>query len=242
MINIGGITLMKHTTTIGMGFLEKLITVLFPIVLGMIGWFLPKLLELVKRIPIFSDLKVVELLLSFNPFWVSIIFMLVGGVIGVLLSLTVYSEALKMIVGNQEILINKDDKEKRIRKSEIKEIFMEANTVVITGNKGQVLLSEKTDIKKEKIRDVFLNYHYPWSEQDPYVNQFNLWTLEDHTFGKKAYGILYDRRNAIRERDMKKAKNLKIDLNELGIVVKDHGEEQYVRKIQDKQVYMEDKV
>lgn len=225
-------TLMKNTTTIGMGFLEKLITVLFPIVLGMIGWFLPKLLEFIKRIPIFSDQKVIELLLSFNLFWVSIILMSVGGIIGVLLSLTVYSEALKMIVGDQEILINKDDKEKKIRKSEIKNIFMEANTVVITGNKGQELLSEKTDVKKEKIRDIFLNHHYPWSEQDPYVDQFNLWTLEDHTFGKNAYDILYDRRNAIREGDKKKAKNLKMDLNELGIIVKDQGEDQYVRKIQ----------
>ncbi|MGR5878712.1 YqeB family protein [Bacillus pacificus] len=61
--------------------------------------------------------------------------MFVGGVIGILLSLTIYSEALKMSIKDQEILINKDDKEKRIRKSEVKEIFMEDNTVVITGKK-----------------------------------------------------------------------------------------------------------
>ncbi|WP_418304062.1 hypothetical protein [Novibacillus thermophilus] len=29
----------------------------------------------------------------------------------------------------------------------------------------------------------------------------------------------------------KKAKNLKMDLNELGVVVKDQGENQYVRKV-----------
>lgn len=222
---------MKNTSTIGMGFLEKLIAVLFPIVLGTIGWFLPKLLEFVKRISFFSDSKVIELLDAFNPFWVSIILMFVGVFIGVLLSLTVYSEALKMSISDQEILINKDDEEKIIRKSEVKEIFMEDNNVVITGNKGQELLSEKTDIKKEKIREIFLYHHYLWCEQDPYVDEFKLWALEDHLLGENTNSILYERRNAIREGDKKKAKNLKMDLNELGVVVKDQGKDQYVRKI-----------
>ncbi|SDX16727.1 hypothetical protein SAMN05444487_11167 [Marininema mesophilum] len=224
---------MENKSNIGMGFLEKLIAVLSPVVLGTIGWFLPMLLELMKRISVFSDSKVIELLNSFNPFWVSMILMFVGGVIGILFSLTIYSDALKMSINDQEILINKDEKEKRIRKSQVKEIFMENNTVVITGNKSQELLSEKTDIKRDKIREIFLYHHYPWSEQDPYVDEFNLWTLEDNTFGAKVNAILYERRNVIREGDKKKAKNLKMDLNELGVVVKDRNEDQYVRELQD---------
>ena len=222
---------MNNTSTIGMGFLEKWIAALFPFVFGTIGWYLPKLLESAKRIPFFSDSKVIKLLLSFSPFWASMILMIAGGVIGVLLSLTVCSEALKMSIRDQEIRINKDNIEKRISKSEIKEIFMEDNIVVITGTKGQELLSEKTDIKKEKIREIFLYHHYPWSEQDPYKDEFNLWTLDDHACGENANAILYERRNAIREGDKKKATNLKMDLRELGIVVKNQGEDQYVRKI-----------
>ncbi|WP_268625147.1 hypothetical protein [Paenibacillus alvei] len=222
---------MNNTSTIGMGFLEKWIAALFPFVLGTIGWYLPKLLEFAKRIPFFSDSKVIKLLLSFSPFWASMILMIAGGVIGVLLSLTVYSEALKMSIRDQEIRINKDNIEKRISKSEIKEIFMEDNIVVITGTKGQELLSEKTDIKKGKIREIFLYHHYPWIEQDPYKDEFNLWTLDDHACGENANAILYERRNAIREGDKKKATNLKMDLRELGIVVKNQGENQYVRKI-----------
>lgn len=69
--------------------------------------------------------------------------MFVGGIIGILLSLTIYGEALKMSVNNQEIMINKDN-----RKSEIKEIFMEDYTVVIISNKSQELLSENKDVKR----------------------------------------------------------------------------------------------
>ncbi|XCS11635.1 hypothetical protein GBG21_02035 [Aeribacillus pallidus] len=223
---------MQNTSTIGMGFLEKLIVVLFPFVLGTIGWFLPKLLDYIKSISFFSDSKVIQLLASFNPFWLSIILVFAGVVIGVLLSLTVYSEALKMSISDQEILINKDDSERIIRKSEVKEIFMEGHEVIITGHRGEELLREKTDISKEKIRNIFLYHHYPWFEQDPYVDKYILWTLEDHTLGEKVNSILYERRKAIREGDKKKAKNLKKDLNELGVVVKDQGEDQYIRSIQ----------
>src|SRR5699024_8401976 len=137
-------------------------------------------LELLKKISVFSDSKVIELLSLFNPLWVSIVLLLVGGVIGILFSLTIYSEALKMSINNQEILIDKDDKKRGIEKNQVKEIFMEDNTVVIIGNKSQELLSEKTDVKRNKIREIFLYHHYPWSEQDPYVDEFNIWTLEDN--------------------------------------------------------------
>src|SRR5699024_4136328 len=110
---------------------------------------------------------------------------------------------------NQEILIDKDDKKRGIEKNQVKEIFMEDNTVVIIGNKSQELLSEKTDVKRNKIREIFLYHHYPWSEQDPYVDEFALWTLEDNTFGEKANAILYERRNAIREGEKKKSEKFK---------------------------------
>src|SRR5690625_5023043 len=223
---------MKKTSTISIGFLEKLIAVLFPIILGTVGWFNPKLLDFVKRISFFSDSKVIQLLELFNPFWMSMFLMFVGIVIGVLLSVTVYSEALKMNISDREVLINIDDNETIISKSEVKAIFMESNEVVIIGNKGQEILREKTDIKKEKIREIFLYHHYPWCEQDPYIDEYKLWTLQDHSLGENINSLLYERRNAIREEDKKKAKNLKMDLNELGIVVKDHGENQYIRSVQ----------
>nr|WP_262393311.1 hypothetical protein [Sporolactobacillus inulinus] len=155
--------------------------------------------------------------------------MIIGVIIGSLLSLTVYSEALKMSIRDTEILINKDDKENRITKSDVKEVFMEDHTVVITGKKGQELLREKTDIKKAKVREGFLYHHYPWSEQDPYADDYKLWTLEDRTVGENVNAILYERRKAIREGDKKKIKHLRMDLNELGFVVKDKGEDQYIR-------------
>src|SRR5699024_11053270 len=134
---------MKNTSTIGMSFLEKLIAVLSPVVLGVIGWILPKLLGLVTKIPVLSDSMIIRLLDSFNALWLSVILMIIGVVIGILVALAVYSEALKMSIKEQEIQIDRYDKKSIIKKSEAKNIFMEDHTVVITGNKGQELLREK---------------------------------------------------------------------------------------------------
>lgn len=45
------------------------------------------------------------------------------------------------------------------------------------------------------------------------------------------YSILYERRNALRDGDKKKAKHLHKDLYELGVFVNDWGEDQYDRSI-----------
>ncbi|MED3398636.1 hypothetical protein P4443_29605, partial [Bacillus wiedmannii] len=67
-----------------LGFLEKLLAIVSPILLGIIGYFSPKLIEIIKKIPLFSDSKIIELLNSINPFWLPIILMLIGVIAGIL--------------------------------------------------------------------------------------------------------------------------------------------------------------
>lgn len=220
---------MQNTSTVGMSVAEKVIAVLLPIVLGIVGWYLPKLLDFIKEIPFLSDSLVLRLLELIDPFWLSILLLIAGFIIGVILAFVIYREALKMSINDQEILIDKDDHKQIIKKSEIKEIYMDDQEVVITGHHGEELLRERTEVARENIRNIFLDYHYPWCDQDPYKDEFSLWTLGDHTLGEKANSILYERRKAIREKDEKKAKNLRMDLKELGVIVKDQGENQYVR-------------
>lgn len=149
---------MQNTSTVGMSYVEKLIAVLLPIVLGTIGWYLPKLLNFIKEIPLFSDSQVIRLLGLIDPFWLSISLLIAGFIIGVILALTVYREALKMSINDQEILIDKDDHKQIIKKSEIKEIYMDDQEVVITGHHGEELLRERTEVARENIRNIFLDY------------------------------------------------------------------------------------
>ncbi|MEI5891103.1 hypothetical protein DXB51_16955 [Bacillus cereus] len=222
---------MKNTSVIGLGFLEKLLTIVSPILLGIIGYFSPKLIEIIKGIPLFSDSKIIELLHSINPFWLPIILMLIGAIAGILFSLIIYSDALKMKINSESIHMSKDDQEKQITKANVKVVFVENRQVVVIDQEDREWLRETSDISPNKIKDTFLLHDFPWVEQDPYKQEYSLWKLEDERLSKSVNAILYKRRNAIREGNSKKKKHLRKDLNELGVFVKDEGEDQYIRSI-----------
>ncbi|HHB1655129.1 hypothetical protein U2I57_00265 [Bacillus cereus] len=222
---------MKKASVIGLGFLEKLLAIASPILLGVIGYFSPKLIEIIKKIPLFSDSKIIELLHSINPFWLPIILMLIGVIAGILFSLIIYSEALKMNITSESIHVNKDDQKKQITRSNVKAVFVDKRQVVIIDQEDREWLRETSDITPSKIKDTFLMHGFPWVEQDPYKHEYSLWKLEDERFNKSINTILYERRNALREGNSKKKKHLHKDLNELGVFVKDDGEDQYVRSI-----------
>lgn len=222
---------MKKASVIGLGFLEKLLTIVSPILLGVIGYFSPKLIEIIKKIPLFSDSKIIELLNFINPFWLPIILMLIGVIAGILFSLIIYSEALKMNITSESIHVNKDDQKKQITRLNVKAVFVDKRQVVIIDQEDREWLRETSDITPSKIKDTFLMHGFPWVEQDPYKHEYSLWKLEDERFNKSINTILYERRNALREGNSKKKKHLRKDLNELGVFVKDDGEDQYVRSI-----------
>lgn len=92
-------------------------------------------------------------------------------------------------------------------------------------------LRETSDISPSRIKDTFLMHSFPWVEQDPYKQEYSLWKVENERFSSSVNTILYERQNAIREKNTKKAKHLRKDLNELGVFVKEQGEDQYVRSL-----------
>ncbi|MGN4447671.1 YqeB family protein [Bacillus cereus group sp. MYBK79-1] len=224
---------MKNTSVIGLGFLEKLLAIVSPILLGIIGYFSPKLIGIIKSIPLFSDSKIIELLNSINPFWLPIILMFIGVIAGILFSLIIYSDALKMKINSEIIHISKGDQEKQITKAKVKAVFVEKRQVVVIDHKDREWLRETSDINPNKIKDTFLLHGFQWVEQDPYKEDYSLWKLEDEQFSKSVNTILYERRNALREGNSKKNKHLRKDLHELGVFVKDEGEDQYVRSIKE---------
>lgn len=222
---------MKNASVIGLSFLEKLLAIVSPILLGIIGYFSPKLLELIKGIPLFADSKILELLNYINPFWLPIILMFIGAIAGILFSFIIYNDALKMKITSESIHISKDEQKKQITKSNVKTVFIEKRQVVVIDQAGREWLREPSDINPIKIKDTFLMHGFPWVEQDPYKQEYSLWKLEDERFSKRVNAILYERRNAIREGNSKKTEHLRKDLNELEVFVKDEGENQYVRSV-----------
>lgn len=135
--------------------------------------------------------------------------MFIGVIVGILLSLTIYSEALKMRITSESIYISKDDQEKQITRSHLKAVFADKRQVVVMDQADREWLRETSDISPSRIKDTFLMHSFPWVEQDPYKQEYSLWKVEDERFSSSVNTILYERRNAIREKNTKKAKHLR---------------------------------
>ncbi|MGP5093508.1 YqeB family protein [Staphylococcus equorum] len=220
---------MKNEDTIGPGFLEKLLIILSPLIIGIIGYFLPKTLFLIKKIPIVSDMKIIKLIESFNPFWTSITLAIIGLIIGIFFSLIIFDDCLKVTINNQNVKIEKNDIQNQTKLNNIKEAFMENKSLIIILMNQEILINEITDVKENKVKSIFKNHGIKWHTKSPY--DYILWTLQNNSFNEKINSILYERRNAIRDGDNKKVENLKKDLNEIGVIVIDKNNKQYVHKL-----------
>lgn len=127
------------------------------------------------------------------------------------------------------ILIDIFDKKTKILKSDIESIFKEKKKLVIIDINGLEFLRENTDYSPGRLKDVFQKYHYPWVKNDPHSGEFFEWSTDHTDLNERANDILYNRRQAMRADEEKTVKNLRQDLMEIGIVVKDKGDRQYVR-------------
>src|SRR5699024_9727059 len=181
-----------------------------PIAGAIIFYFLPSLLLLIKKIPFLSDNQLINFIAGLESGWVHWLLAGIGLVAGALFSAYIYTEILKIDVDGNHIV-------------------KEGKMLVITDNAGLELLRETTDYPPGRLKDTFQKYHYPWTDHDPRSAQFFEWVTDHENLSERANDILYNRRQAKRDDEEKRVRNLRQDLMEIGIVVKDKNGRQYVR-------------
>ncbi|WP_433958106.1 YqeB family protein [Cytobacillus horneckiae] len=222
-----------HVTKLGLTVFERALILVIPTAIGgIVGWFLPVIVSGLKRIPILSSNDLIMLIDSFHSFSVSVIAMIIGIIAGFILSIIIFIESLNIFIDDTKIKLVIKEEETIISKNMVSAIFIEEKQLKLLDNDGKEIFSREIDIQTEKVKDAFLSHFYPWKNEDPYKSCFQLWRLnEEMVLGETIQSILYSRRLSLREKDEKKANQLKTDLNELGVIVKDRGEEQLIRRI-----------
>lgn len=222
-----------HVTKLGLTVFERALILVIPTAIGgIVGWFLPVIVSGLRRIPILSSNDLIMLIDSFHSFSVSVIAMIIGIIAGFILSIIIFNESLNIFIDDTKIKLVIKAEETIISKNMVSAIFIEEKQLKLLDNEGKENFSREIDIPTEKVKDAFLSHSYPWKNEDPYKSCFQLWRLnEEMVLGETIQSILYSRRLSLREKDEKKANQLKTDLNELGVIVKDRGEEQLIRRI-----------
>lgn len=222
---------MGNSEKLGLNVVEKALVAILPIILAILGYFLPSLLFLIRKIPFLSDNQLLNSVSGLNAQWILWTLSIAGLLLGIILSMFIYSDILKLEVNKNYITVEKDDRKFDIEKKDISSIFKDRKNLIILNNDSLELLNESTDYTVEQLRETFTRFHYPWAEEDPYIDDYFEWKIDHSELNQQANRILYDRRQALRDDDEKKSKDLKNDLSELGVIVKDHDKKQFVRII-----------
>ena len=222
-----------NATVLGLNKLEKFLIVLVPMVIGgSIGWFIPDIADWILTLPVVPMEKLIVFIASFNSLWVSIVATMIGIVVGVLLAFIIFDESLEVTISCNRLHLKLGDKENMIEKKDISTIFLEQKQLIILGQNSFELYREVLDVKAEIVREAFHQHQYPWAVEDPYDSQYQRWVLGHPDFSEKVNAFLHAREHSLKEKNKEVAKYLREDLAELGVVIRDERNGQYVRLVE----------
>ncbi|MBU8568226.1 hypothetical protein KM914_17730 [Virgibacillus pantothenticus] len=225
---------MNHNkeTVLGLKKLDKVFIIVLPVIIGgVLGWYIPAIADWLLTLPFIPMEGLLEKIVSFDRFLVSVIASVIGIILGFAFSWYVFYETLKIQISEQEVQLYIRNTQQVIKKGDITAVFMEQKQLVIQDLDGNESFREVSDIEVERVEEAFREHGYPWCDEDPYLHEFRKWELGNSVFPSEINSILYERLKAIREDEEKQANLLKQDLNKLGVVVKDRKTEQYVRMV-----------
>ncbi|AIK39330.1 putative yqeB [Bacillus pseudomycoides] len=223
-----------NKTVIGLSKFEKTLVIFIPIILGgLVGWFIPVIANWILKLPVVPMEKLFLFITSFNSLWVSIVASIIGIIIGMLLTLTIFDESLEVTISYTSLQLKLGDTVNTLEKSSISTIYMEDKQFIILGKNGNELYRAVIETKKGTVREALHNYHYPWEEKDPFHIEYQRWALGHPDFPEKINALLHARELALKEKKADTAKYLREDLAKLGVVIRDEKNGQYVRLIKD---------
>jgi hypothetical protein len=226
---------MRETETVlGLSKVEKTLIILVPMVLGgLIGWFIPVIADWLLNLPVLPWEKLIEFIASLNSLWVSIIATIIGIIVGILLTLTIFEESLEVTITYENLQLKLGDKVDTLDKKDISTIYIENKQLIILGKNSNELYREVFETKIDTVQETFRTYQYPWKEKDPFEKEYQRWVLGHPDFPEKVNALLYAREHALKEDEKEDAKYLREDLAKLGVVIRDERNGQYVRLVKD---------
>jgi len=227
---------MQSKTVIGHSATDKV--VLFgglPLVGGLLGYFLPRIADWAVGLRWFPWQRFLEVLASWDAWWVVLICVAVGVLGGILLAAIALDDTLKVTISNDSVAFLKNEKTVTVPRAKVAAAFLDGKEIVLLDASTQELAREKHDELKSgaaKIPQAFRAHGYPWSDGgDPYADRFRRWVEDEPDLPPGANAVLKARAKSFGDGDKGKAdlRELRAEVAKLGYTVKDKDKKQYWR-------------
>ena len=220
---------------LGLNVFEKALIIILPVILAVIFYFLPSLTPFIEIIPFIPSHLLVDFITAPGAGWINWMLAVIGLISGAFLSIYTFNDILKIELNRENVTVDIFDEKSEIQKSNIESIFKEGKSLVFIDKEGYEIVRENTDHSAVKLKDTFQKFNYPWVNEDPHHHEFFKWTVDHEDISERANTILYERRQAKRDNENERVKDLRHDLMELHIVVKDIQNSQFIRLVSQEQ-------
>lgn len=204
--------------------------IVFPLVGGVLGWFLHGIAEWVVDLPDFPGKGPFRLLASFPPGPATLIQAGVGVASGLLLALIAAYERLTVTVAHDRVTLTRGDKAIPVPRERVWGAFADGKYLVIVDRDGAEPAREKHDLSSAALRAAFRAHGYPWLEGDPFADRFQLWVVGVPGLPPGGEALLTARATALEKSKAEDAARMRAELARLGVVVRDEKKAQYWRR------------
>ena len=156
---------------------------------------------------------------------------LIGLVVaGVIFGFVALHDELFLTVDDHQVRLRHGDADRRLPRTAVHAVFLDRKELVLVGDDGDELAREKTDRSAATLAEAFTRHGYPWRDADPRAGDFRLWTDTAQGLPPGAGALLSVRARALKDGKSADAKDLRAELIDLGVVVRDEGGKQYWRR------------
>jgi hypothetical protein len=153
-----------------------------------------------------------------------------GVVAGVIFGFVALHDELFLTVDDHQVRLKHGDADRRLPRTAVHAVFLDRKDLVLLGDDGNELDREKIDRPAAKLAEAFTRHGYPWRDADPRAGDFRLWTATAQGLPAGAGALLNLRARALKGDKSADAQELRAELINLGVVVRDEGGQQYWRR------------
>lgn len=203
--------------------------VTFPLIGVVAGILVSQLPRWISRIPALPPSDNLDFLVHYSGTVATVILAILGAVAGALVVLASYDDLVTVRITANEVAVERAKKTEVITRQNVTGVFVDHKDLVLLGPGTRELLRIPADLPGDQLRDAFRAHRYPWSETDPFGDDFRRWVNGTAQLSEATSAIFRAREEALDRKDFDDAAELRAELAQRGIVVVDRSGKQHWR-------------
>lgn len=172
-----------------------------------------------------------ELIASWSQWWVRYVCIGVGILLGLALVAAAFYDTARVAVSEVQVRITEKGETVTVSRPQVGTVFVDGKELVLLDGASRQLVRVPSEEKRDAIEAAFEERGYSVAPGDPYDDLYHLWVPESPGLAPEVNAVLKARDMALKKKAGSDARELRSELDRLGVVVRDKKTSQYWRPL-----------